>query len=609
MKMRHGLCAAANLALVLGFASSTMAQHEGSGFALNRFDPAERGSDWFVLDSLDLRGNKRHAIGDTTEFAYKPLVLYSSDGSETGPLVKVQAFTHLGASLVMWNRVRFGLNFPVLFWQNGEKGAIGTTTYESSNQATIGDIRVGGDVRLWGNYGDAVTGAAGLQVFVPSGDRASYTGDAKVRLVPRVMVAGDAGAFAYAAKLGLNIRPQDEAFANTPMGSEIGFGLAAGMRALDKTLLIGPELYGSTGVTASDAFLKKRTTPLELLVGVHYRLMSELNIGLGLGPGLSRGFGSPLFRAVASIEWHPRFEAPPPPPPPDRDRDGIVDVDDACPDVPGVRTEDRRTDGCPPPPPDRDNDGVIDVHDACPDVRGAATQETATNGCPPPPPDRDNDGVVDADDACPDASGVATQDPKMNGCPPPPPDRDTDGVLDPEDACPDLAGPKDPDPKKNGCPAARVEGGQIKITQQIKFALASAKILPESDPILTAVQQILEQHPEITKVSVEGHTDNQGKAAANLELSKQRAAAVAAWLVKHGIDKKRLVSVGFGQQRPIDSNESEPGRQNNGRVEFDIVPPKEVSAPSGSSAPPSSQKPGKPAPSPALPARPEPQKK
>jgi outer membrane protein OmpA-like peptidoglycan-associated protein len=272
---------------------------------------------------------------------------------------------------------------------------------------------------------------------------------------------------------------------------------------------------------------------------------------------------------VGSLEWFPAI-VPPPPPPSDRDNDGIIDNDDACPDIPGVRTEDPKTNGCPPPPPDRDNDGILDAQDACPDTPGVKTDDPKTNGCPPPPPDRDKDGVTDAEDACPDTPGVKTDDPKTNGCPPPPPDRDKDGILDQEDACPDTPGPRNQDPKKNGCPEARIEAGEIKILQQVKFKTNSAEILPESDSILSAVTKILADHPEISGVRIEGHTDNRGGAAMNLGLSTRRAASVLNWLVRHGIDKSRLTSKGFGLTRPIDSNTTDEGRQNNRRVEFHI---------------------------------------
>jgi outer membrane protein OmpA-like peptidoglycan-associated protein len=288
----------------------------------------------------------------------------------------------------------------------------------------------------------------------------------------------------------------------------------------------------------------------------------------------------------------------PPPPPADKDGDCIPDTEDACPSTPGIRTDDPKTNGCPPPPSDRDKDGIADSEDACPDTAGVKTDDPKTNGCPsdkdkdgiidsedacpdqagpktddpktngcPPPADKDKDGVADNVDACPDVPGVATEDPKTNGCPA---DTDGDGILDAEDACPKDAGPKDPDPKKNGCPIARVEGGQVKISSQIKFKTGSAVILKESQPIIDAVAAIMKAHTEIAHVQVEGHTDNKGSAQGNLTLSKKRAASVLAALVAVGIEKTRLSSEGFGQEKPIDSNSTDDGRANNRRVEFHI---------------------------------------
>ena len=165
---------------------------------------------------------------------------------------------------------------------------------------------------------------------------------------------------------------------------------------------------------------------------------------------------------------------------------------------------------------------------------------------------------------------MKTDDPKTNGCPPPK-DRDGDAILDADDACPDVPGEKNEDPKKHGCPVARVEKGQIVIREQVQFAYNSAKILNTSDYILEAVKKILDENPQIKKVSIEGHTDSKGGDAYNKALSQRRAKSVVTWLVQHGVDSKRLVSKGFGEEKPIDSNDTEDGRANNRRVELQIV--------------------------------------
>jgi len=560
-----GLFAATSL-----IGASALAQPKADGFALNRFEPSERGSEWFTTESLDLRGNMRWAAGLVLDYGHKPLVLYETNGDERTAIVENQLFGHVGGSIVFRDRLRLGLNLPVAIWQNGDGGSTATQTFQSDNSTTVGDLRVAGDVRLMGEYGQVLTLAAGLQFFAPTGSQKSYTGDGSVRLAPRVIAAGDIGMFTYSGRLGFTWRANDSDFANSPMGSQLDFAAAGGLRAVDGKLVVGPELFGSTVVTDADAIFGRRTTPFEVVVGGHYLATDTIRVGAGVGPGLTRAFGTPQIRVLASVEWvepAPK-KAEPPPPPSDRDGDGIIDKEDACPDVPGVRTDDPKTNGCPPPS-DRDGDTILDEEDACPDVPGVRTDDPKTNGCPPPS-DRDGDTILDEEDACPDEPGVRTDDPKTNGCPPPK-DTDGDGILDPEDACPNDPGPPNDDPKKNGCPIARIEKGEIKILEQVQFAYNSDRILKSSDYILEGVKTVLESNPGVKKVEVQGHTDSKGSDKYNMALSKRRAASVMKWLTQHGIEKKRLVSKGFGETQPIDTNDTEEGRANNRRVVFQIL--------------------------------------
>lgn len=559
------------LSLAIGLcASSAFAQSRAPGFALDRFDPSERGSDWFVLESLDYREHGRLAVGAVFDYGYKPLVIYDADsGDELSPLVEHQLFAHLGATVALWERVRFGVNLPVALVQGGDGVVAGGTDFSSDNATTLGDLRVSGDVRLAGSYQGPIALSVGARVYAPTGSQDSFTGDGTVRFSPGLAAAGAAGEFVYAARTSFNLRPQDDGFAGAATGHEFAFALALGMRA-GENLVLGPELFGSTVVSEGDAVFARRTTPLEVVFGGHYRINPSWRVGLGVGPGLTRGYGAPAVRGLAMLEHFPAVEprVEPPPPPPDSDGDGIFDRADACPDEPGVRTDDPTTNGCPPRL-DQDRDGVFDEEDACPTRPGVRTDDPATNGCPPKV-DTDRDGIFDDVDACPTEPGPRTDDPATNGCPPPP-DRDRDGIDNEKDACPDAAGPPSEDPKKHGCPLARVEQDQIKIVEQVKFAYNSDKILPESEPIMNAVLRILEEHSDITKVEVHGHTDSRGGDAYNKALSRRRAASVVRWLTVHGIAKERLSSQGFGEEKPIDTNDTDDGRRNNRRVEFHIV--------------------------------------
>lgn len=553
------------LALVSLPVVAASVQAQTAGFAINRFDVSERGSEWFVGESLDLRGHNRWAAGLVLDYAHKPLVVYDQNGNETAAIVGSQLFSHVGASVVFIDRVRFGLNLPIALVTDGERGTLGTAAVSANTGTNLGDLRLGADVRAVGEYGEAFTLALGLQVHLPTGSREAFTGDGAVRLLPRILVAGELGAFAYSGRVALVYRAQDAAVGGVATGSELLFATTAGVYFLDHTLLVGPELSGSTVLSAA---FERETTPFEVLFGGHYTA-GDFRFGLGAGPGLTEGLGAPAARVVASLQWAPGIEEiEPEAAPSDRDHDGIVDDDDACPDLPGEASTDLKKNGCPPEG-DRDGDGITDDADACPDEPGEASDDPKKHGCPPPK-DTDGDGITDDDDACPDEPGEASRDPKKHGCPAPK-DTDGDGVLDPDDACPTVAGPPSSDPQKNGCPKARVEAGQIKIIERVEFATDSAKLLSSSDEILNAVLQVFSEHAEITKVSIEGHTDNRGGAAHNKSLSQRRAQSVVKWLQKHGVDKKRLSSKGFGLEKPIDSNDSDDGRQRNRRVEFQIV--------------------------------------
>ena len=517
-----------------------LAQTAEPAFALDRYNPAERGSEWFVLDSLDLRGALRGAAGATLDYAWRPETYGTTFDATKIRAVTDQAFVHVGGSLVFLDRFRVGVSLPLDWLNLGNGGYVGRTLFRGPDGGGLGDLRLGTDIRLVGEYGDPFTLAVGGQLFLPTGKQANYLSDGQVRGMPRLSAAGDIGPFVYAAMLGIQFRPHTGAPYGGAHGDEFAFAASAGVRAVDGRLVIGPELYGSTALD----LVESQTTPLELILNAHFKITDQFRIGAGGGPGLNAAFGAPVYRLLASLEWVQSAVAPPPP---DRDGDAIPDDKDACPDTPGVGSSDPAKNGCPEvvPPGDRDHDGVTDDKDACPDTPGVATDDPKTNGCPPPPP--------------------AAPPP-----PPPPKDTDGDGIPDDKDACPDQAGPANADPAKNGCPAARVVGSTIEITDQIHFKTGSAEILSDSENTLQAVLTIIKDHPEFTKIRIEGHTDNVGAKAMNQTLSGKRANSVKAWLVSHGIVVGRLTAQGFGDSKPIVPNDTDQGRAANRRVEFHI---------------------------------------
>jgi outer membrane protein OmpA-like peptidoglycan-associated protein len=105
----------------------------------------------------------------------------------------------------------------------------------------------------------------------------------------------------------------------------------------------------------------------------------------------------------------------------------------------------------------------------------------------------------------------------------------------------------------------------------VQFDTCKATIKPASNELLDEVGQVLTQHPEMTKLEVQGHTDNRGSAALNKALSQARAEAVRKALIQRGVAGERLLAKGYGADKPVEENETDAGRQKNRRVQFVIL--------------------------------------
>jgi outer membrane protein OmpA-like peptidoglycan-associated protein len=105
------------------------------------------------------------------------------------------------------------------------------------------------------------------------------------------------------------------------------------------------------------------------------------------------------------------------------------------------------------------------------------------------------------------------------------------------------------------------------ITHGILFDVNKSTIKLESMGALNEIAKMMKEHNDL-KFEIDGHTDSDGKADANLQLSQHRADAVKAKLTEMGIDDARLTTKGFGATKPIDKNDSAEGKANNRRVEF-----------------------------------------
>ena len=267
------------------------------------------------------------------------------------------------------------------------------------------------------------------------------------------------------------------------------------------------------------------------------------------GTGLSQVPSADLFMNELSIGVSYFLGGPK-----DSDKDGVYNRGDLCPDTPAGQIVD--DDGCPL---DSDLDGVPDGWDQCPNTpRGATVDEY---GCPW---DEDLDMVLNGLDKCPDTPPGALVD--VDGCPF---DTDNDGYLDGIDRCPDTPpGAAEVDDK--GCSPIQ-EGIQegLLVLHNVYFDFDEDVLRPESLPILDEVGLALLQRPGI-KFEVLGHTDGVGSVDYNEGLSDRRANTVLDYLIANfaELDASLYSARGLGEDRPLATNETPEGRQENRRVEF-----------------------------------------
>ncbi len=371
-----------------------------------------------------------------------------------------------------------------------------------------GDLRVDARVRLLGlPRRGAGRLALAATLLIPTGSGAANAGDGAVGVVPRVLFE--------------LTNARDFIFA-----ANLGVALRPGwenqlLARAGVTLPIVPRVL----VTLETSFETLLRSPLaggalslEALAGIHHVSRTGLAFGLAAGPRLLDGEGSADLRVLGLVGYAPQPNEPTLAVA-DRDHDAVPDADDLCPELPaGVRPDSRR--------------------------RGCPFVERAVPEAPP---------VVEPP------------------APPPNPDRDADGIANALDHCPDDAGPASPDPATHGCPHVYVSADRVVITQQPRFAIDHAQILPESAPLLLEVAAVLEAHPELVRLEVQGHTDDRSDQQYNYRLSQRRAESICNWLAGRGIARTRLVPRGYGRTRPLVDNATPVGRAVNRRVEFVVL--------------------------------------
>lgn len=309
------------------------------------------------------------------------LLAFQLGDEKLGDLIRHRLDVHAMGAVAVTDWLELALDVPVTAWQahgfddlEAQSGFVDA----APSAAGLGDVRLLARAGLLRDPEGPLLAAAILEARGLTGSGDDFLGERSVVIFPRVAlerVVG--GALRLTLELGYRYRPDAGQYLNIYVGDEWAAGAGVqwslpGAEAFRNALLA--ELLVSTparqAFTFDDADALK--SPIEVLGGYRGWLSEEWQIAAGLGRGIafSPGYGRTGLRVFASLRYESDFIEPPPAPEGDRDQDGLLDMQDRCPDEPGLP----ELDGCP----DRDSDGIPDIQDRCPGEKGVPKLD----GCP-----------------------------------------------------------------------------------------------------------------------------------------------------------------------------------------------------------------------------------
>jgi OmpA-OmpF porin, OOP family len=457
------------------------------------------------------------------EYARNPVVFTVPTG--TVRYARDQVWLTLGAQIGIGTRMALGLQLPLLVYQASETTG---TSLSPADTAAIGDPRIlfrwstrrevtseSGAARTSGSeqsqnqrmQREGIGFALNIGATLPLGSATSLASWG----APTVHASGvmDFRLFRIVGALSLGYRlrldshwPSQSAtctdstssacFFDVPQRDQItwGFSVRQPLEGLLALVFLGvaPSLASASilagnwvttyltfqgAIDARAPFASAATTPVEMGAGIQSSAFGEVTLSVGASWGLTAAPGSAAVRALAMLQWAPRFidedhdglrDDPDVDQciglsedfdgfedhdgcPEDNDHDAIPDEEDSCPTVDEDEDGHEDEDGCPDA--DNDADGILDADDRCPDEAQGTSPDAQRRGCPDN--DLDDDGVTNDEDVCPSEAQGNTVDTERRGCPMP--DRDHDGVSDATDRCPDVSAGEGATAAYMGCPA------------------------------------------------------------------------------------------------------------------------------------------------------------
>ena len=558
-KRRRGAAHLATL-LVAVFAARTASAQVATTYPAERFQLAAHRDGILGVEWAEVKGHLTIDAALWFGYANDPVNVYQmSNGDRVAAFVHNRVGGELVGSIHFYDRVELDLGAPLIVAQSESLNGLMNPNGNLSGFG-LGDLRITPKVQLVRQGSSPVAVAVLVAVTLPSSTSDDYGGDNGVTASPAIAIShGKARGVRMSFQGGYRARPTSRAL-NLVVDDEVFAQAGLAYRFANNLEVDGTFDLATAANDVLGAFNRNHA---EFRGGLAADATRNARLFAVAGVGVAEGFGTPDWRVLAGVRvgTGPTAAKREPIKILDTDGDGLVDTVDRCPKEPENINSFEDEDGCPDDP-DPDKDGILAGADQCPLQAEDKDDFEDANGCPDP--DNDNDKVLDADDACRDVPGIIA----MKGCPDP--DRDGDTVVDRLDNCPDEPGTVE----NQGCKAkqlVKIGEGKLEILDIVYFALNKAKIQPRSFGLLDEVARVLNAHPEITRIRVEGHTDSQGNAAYNKKLSQRRASAVMAYLVKKDVAADRLEAEGFGAEQPKADNATKEGRATNRRVEFVII--------------------------------------
>lgn len=430
-----------------------------------------------------------------------------TSGGDSRILVSDALQLDLLAGLTL-GRFRVGANLPVYLFAAGE----------STSGTGLGDIAVDGKVYLTDRVKDPVGLALSSRLTLPVATVDLPLGTGKLGWELQGTVDKELGRVLLAGNVGTRVMPTVE-LENVTLGDQL-FWRAAGAYSIGERSGLSLDFGGQVNYSAP--LENGAAMPVETILGGWHGLGDSLVLRGGVGTGLSTGIGSPVVRVIAGLAWHPPSE---PRVRPDRVRDSVE------------------------PAPVGPAPGILQVEVVGPDGSPVDGAVAYVDGFTP----------VDVDEAIQLAPGSHVVRVEAKGFRASKQQVDIESVVESTLRF-TLAESK-----------VSFDGDTIDLKESIFFDTSKATIKAASFEMLDEVADILDVHPEITLIRVEGHTDSRGSAAFNLDLSERRAASVRQYLIDHGLERDRVESKGYGETKPVDPRELAEAWEKNRRVDLFIV--------------------------------------